>query len=148
MRQNFAREFGASLVVDPSSGDVLDAVKEATDSEGVDFVFDCAGVPATLASGVSALKALGTFVNMAIWGGPAPLNAMEMMSKEAVYRASISYTPRDYEEVIAALGDGRFVRPERMITKKIKLGDVVKEGYEALHGGGDLHCKILVDLEM
>lgn len=45
-RQNFAREFGASKIINPLTEDVNQVVLDATQGRGADVVFDCAGVPA------------------------------------------------------------------------------------------------------
>ena len=39
------------------------------------------------------------------------------------------------------------MEPGPMITGRIRLEDVVKDGFEVLEGGVGEHCKILVDLE-
>lgn len=40
------------------------------------------------------------------------------------------------------------LRPEKMITGKIKLDDVVEQGFEILLGEErNEHCKILVDVQ-
>jgi len=45
-RQNFAREFGATRIINPLKEDVVQLVRELSDGRGADVVFDCAGVPA------------------------------------------------------------------------------------------------------
>lgn len=39
------------------------------------------------------------------------------------------------------------LNPERMITSKIKLDEVVEKGLKALVGQKESHCKILVDMQ-
>ena len=45
-RQNFARQFGATQVVNPINEDVTKAVLAMSHGRGADVAFDCAGVPA------------------------------------------------------------------------------------------------------
>jgi threonine dehydrogenase-like Zn-dependent dehydrogenase len=45
-RRKFAMEFGASIVFDPRSDDVVKKTREISGGVGVDVVFDCAGVAA------------------------------------------------------------------------------------------------------
>jgi threonine dehydrogenase-like Zn-dependent dehydrogenase len=45
-RQNFAKEFGASLVVNPIKENLNETVLGLSEGRGADVVFDCAGVPA------------------------------------------------------------------------------------------------------
>ena len=39
------------------------------------------------------------------------------------------------------------LNPEKMITSKIKLDEVVEKGFQALVNDRDSHCKILVDVQ-
>jgi threonine dehydrogenase-like Zn-dependent dehydrogenase len=39
------------------------------------------------------------------------------------------------------------LRPEKMITAKIKLGDAVDKGFQELIDHRDRHCKILIDAQ-
>lgn len=45
-RQEFAKEFGASRVINPKTEDVKAILLDITGGRGVDVAFDCAGVPA------------------------------------------------------------------------------------------------------
>jgi threonine dehydrogenase-like Zn-dependent dehydrogenase len=65
-RQNFAKEFGADEVLDPRSVDVVEKVKGMTGEEGVDVVFDCAGVAKGLETACKVIRVKGTVVNVAI----------------------------------------------------------------------------------
>lgn len=65
-RQNFAKEFGADEVLDPRSVDVVEKVREMTGGEGVDVVFDCAGVAVGLETACKVIRVKGTVVNVAI----------------------------------------------------------------------------------
>lgn len=56
--------------IDPVKEDVANFCKSMTKNRGIDLVFDCAGVPAGLASGFQALKLEGMYVNVAVWEKP------------------------------------------------------------------------------
>ena len=66
-RKDFAKEFGAHYVVDPSKDDLVKTVRDICGGTGVNIVYDCAGVQAGLDAGVQALAARGTYVNIAVW---------------------------------------------------------------------------------
>lgn len=67
MRKDFAKEFGAHVVLDPTQDDIVARCLELTNKKGVDVTFDAAGVQVGLDAAVNALKARGTHVNIAIW---------------------------------------------------------------------------------
>jgi threonine dehydrogenase-like Zn-dependent dehydrogenase len=66
-RQNFAKEFGATHLIDPRHEDTVKRAKEITGGLGPHVVLDAAGVPASLKNACLAVRARGTIVNLAIW---------------------------------------------------------------------------------
>ena len=66
-RKEFAKQFGAHYVIDPTKEDVVKTVKEICGGQGVNLVYDCAGVQPGLDSAILALRARGTLVNVAVW---------------------------------------------------------------------------------
>ena len=145
-RRSMAANLAASLLLDPSEGSVVAAIMEHTSNDGVDVVFDCAGVPASLKLACAAVRSRGEIVNLALWGAPVEWDLNNLQGKEASWRPSMCYSDQDIREVIEALGSGK-MEPKAMITRRIKLENVVRDGFEALEGGQGEHCKILVDLE-
>ena len=49
----------------------------------------------------------------------------------------------DFDEVLQAISSGR-MKPEKMITKKVDLKDVVEEGFQTLIRDKDNQVKILI----
>lgn len=86
-RKEFARYFGASVVLDPSQEDVVARVRELTGGVGVDVVLDAAGVKASLDSAFGAVRARGTVVNVAIWEKEVPFNPNLLVFGEKTYKA-------------------------------------------------------------
>ncbi|KAF2466188.1 GroES-like protein [Lindgomyces ingoldianus] len=144
-RQRFAREFGAHHVIDPKTNDLVAASKELSGSDGPDVVFDCAGVPASLATACQAVKARGTVVNVAIWEKEVPFQPNMLVFKEAKYTAVLGYQREDFQAVIDHLANGS-LKPEKMITSKIRLEDLVEGGIKALINDKESHVKILVEV--
>lgn len=63
------RELGAEVVINRGERDVLDAVREATNGEGVDVVYDAVGA-ATIEQSIAATKRRGTCVLYGAGSGP------------------------------------------------------------------------------
>ncbi|KAI0411429.1 GroES-like protein [Xylaria grammica] len=144
-RQNFAKQFGATQVVNPLSDDVTKAVRDLSNGRGVDVSFDCAGVPASIKSACTAVKAKGTVVNLAIWEKEVPFNPNWMTAKESTYKSVLGYRRKDFEAVIENLRTGA-IKPDGMITAKIKFENVVEDGIKRLISDKDNHVKIIVDV--
>ncbi|CAH0045076.1 unnamed protein product [Clonostachys solani] len=145
-RQRFAKEFGASSVINPVKEDVNKVVLELTGGKGVDVAFDCAGVPASVKSACENVRTKGTVVNVAIWEKEVPFNPNWITWKESSYKSVLGYGPEDFKAVIENLGTGSIV-PQKMITAKIELDNLVRDGIGALISDKDNHVKILVDME-
>lgn len=144
-RQRFAREFGAHHVLDPKTYDLVAISKELSGSDGPDVVFDCAGVPASLTTACTAVKARGTVINVAIWEKEVPFNPNMLVFREAKYSAVLGYQRKDVQAVIDQLASGN-LKPEKMITSKIQLEDLVEGGIKALIHDKESHVKILVEV--
>ncbi|KAI0100781.1 dehydrogenase [Nemania sp. FL0031] len=144
-RQEFAKQFGATHVFNPTKLDVVKEIYKLTDGLGAHVAFDCAGVPASLESSTRSVRARGTIVNVAIWEKPVPFNPNNLVFFEKKYIACLAYVMDDFDKVIAAISEGR-LRPESMITRKISLDRVPEDGFEVLINDKDTHVKLLVDL--
>lgn len=101
---------------------------------------------ASLETACSAIKPRGTVVNVAIWEKAVPFNPNSLVFKEGKYVAVLGYQHQDFQDVIKAIADGK-LKPERMITSKIHINDLVEKGIWALVKEKDKHVKILVDIK-
>lgn len=144
-RQRFAREFGAHHVIDPTTYDTVKMSRQLSGKDGPDVVFDCAGVPASLKTACTAVKARGTVVNVAIWEKEVPFNPNMLVFREAKYTAVLGYQRKDVQAVIDQLAAGK-LKPSKMITSKIQLEDLVEGGIKALINDKESHVKILVEV--
>lgn len=72
-RSEMVRELGLASgddVMNPLIVSVPEECRSRTEGKGVDVVFDCAGIPAGLKAGTDALRAGGTYMNVAGWELP------------------------------------------------------------------------------
>ena len=141
-RQEFARRQGA-FVVDPTTDDVRARVAELTGKVGVDFAFEAAGVPPSLATAISATRPAGTVVNLAVWKTSIELDPNKVFLSEQRLTGSSCYCGQDFPAVIAMVADGR-IAAEDLVTAHVELADVVTGGFEELLAHRDEHVKILV----
>lgn len=146
-RQEFAKHFGAHHIVDPSKQDVVSTCLELCGGvNGPDIAFDCAGVPASIKTACTAVRARGAVINVAIWEKEIPFNPNWLTFREASLKSVLGYQKKDYEGVLDALGKGT-LKPKAMITGKIKMNKLVDDGYMPLIHEKDKHVKILVDMK-
>ena len=84
-RREFAKQFGAHHVIDPTKQDVVEEVEKFTNGEGVDVGFDAAGVQVAVDTAFKAIKARGMLVNIAVWEKRATLNMNDIVFRERAY---------------------------------------------------------------
>ncbi|KAF2460517.1 chaperonin 10-like protein [Lineolata rhizophorae] len=145
-RKAYARQFGATHIIDPLVENVRQRCQELCEGQGVHVVFDCAGVQAGLDEAVHAVRARGTIVNVAIWEKPCTINPNVLVFKERKYLGVATYMEGDFQQVLDAISEGR-MSPERMITKKIRLDQVEEEGFQALIRDKENQVKVLVEVD-
>lgn len=146
-RQEFATNFGAHYIIDPTKEDVAKRALEICGGfNGPDIAWDCAGVKASVKAAFQSIRPRGTVVNVAIWEDEIPFNPNWLVFGEKRYVATLGYQAKDFEGTIKALGEDR-LKPAAMITSKIPMESLVKEGYTPLIEEKDKHVKILVDVK-
>ncbi|KAI9718649.1 MAG: hypothetical protein M1828_006657 [Chrysothrix sp. TS-e1954] len=143
-RMEFAKHFGANTIIDPTKEDVVAKCRELTNGRGVHVVFDAAGVQKALDTAIEAMRVRGTLVNIAIWEQPATVQATRMLLKEKKYQGIVTYARGDFQEVLDAISSGKMA-PASMITKKIKMDDILEEGFKTLINDKVNQVKVLVD---
>ena len=81
-RLAMAKDFGADYSINPMKEDLDAFINKLTDGEGVNVIFEAAGVPALLAHATSQLSPAGRLVAMTFGKEPIPVNFKEINAKE------------------------------------------------------------------
>ena len=117
---------------------------ELTGGRGVDVVIEASGSPDAMAVAMAAVRNGGTIVSVGVWLAPAPCDYMTLLLKEVTIVGSKGYSGSDFPDVIAALADGRIRGAEQIITTRIRLADVIEQGFDVLERDSSAHVKVLV----
>lgn len=133
---------GAHTVLDPTTTNVPDAIRDLTGGAGVDIAFECAGIDKVLASAIGSVRPGGTVVNVAIWGHVPQVAMNDLVMSEITVIGSLAYCG-DHPDTIALLREGR-VDAEQFITGRIGLGSLVDGGFRELIDNKEENVKILV----
>jgi Zn-dependent alcohol dehydrogenase len=146
-----ARRFGATHVVNASSGDAVEAVRALTPPPsgpgthpgGVDFAFDCIGVRATMEQishvvrpGVFGASRGGVAVLVGVPTTAFEMDAQDMLLGEKTFRGSIggSCIPeRDFPMFLRWSQEGRFDLGA-LVTRRYRLSEI-NEATTALERG-------------
>ncbi|KAL6304648.1 alcohol dehydrogenase GroES domain protein [Sparassis latifolia] len=142
-RRETAVEFSASIAFDPSSTDVVAETRRATQGQGADVVFDCAGIQASIDTAIVAARPRGNVTNVAIWEKSPVIDLTTMTHKEVTISSAVG-CDRVHNDLIRAVADGKLTGLEALITRKIAFEDVVEKGILALIHEKDTQIKVLV----
>ncbi|CAF4997431.1 unnamed protein product, partial [Rotaria sp. Silwood1] len=138
-----ARELGATLIINGKEENISQQIKAFTGGLGADVYLDAAGVQSTFTTGIASLRNGGRAILVAIFGKPVALDAMDLVMREITIKGIVCYR-HIFPEVIKLI-DSKQMDVERLITRKIKLNDIVKDGFEALVSDPS-EIKILIDI--
>ena len=105
-RKQFATDFGAHFVLDPTMDDIVARVWEICDGQGANVAFDAAGVQAGLNQAILALRARGTLVNIAVWEKEATIRPNDLVFREKSYMGTATFVKGDFQDVINAIASG------------------------------------------
>ena len=133
VRQEYAKNSGADVLIDPADGDVAEAIRAATDGYGADIAFECTGAEACFHQLLDGVHTGGTVVITSIWEKPVTLDLNDVCIPEKKVVGSICYCGDDFDDVIRLMDEGK-IPANGFITKKVALDDIVSEGFETLPG--------------
>ena len=138
-RRTLAGRLGSPVIVDPASQDLGTMVRDEVGALGVDFVFECSGLPGPFASALECLKPGGTLVQLGVGMEPVPLIPVTLVVREHVIKGALGYS--DYfESAIRLLHEGLDIEP---VTSEVRGLAEVGQAFADLSGGADL-CKVLI----
>ena len=137
-----AKEVGATHIINGKSEDIPAQIKKLTNG-GADVFLDAAGVQATFDNGIKSLRNGGTAVLVALFGKPVTHDAFDQVVREITVKGIIAYR-NIFPQVIQLIDSGR-MPVEKLVTQKIKLDNIVADGFEAL-ASNPSQVKILVDI--
>ncbi|KAF5692408.1 alcohol sorbitol dehydrogenase [Fusarium denticulatum] len=105
--------------------------KKLCGGEGVQVVFDCAGMQSTLENALAASRPRAVIVNVALWSTEVTISPNYFMLNERTFKGAATYTASVFQEVLDALARGD-LKPEPMITSLIEMEDIEEKGLKAL----------------
>ena len=143
-RREVAIKLGADHVFNPRMiRDLKDRVLDITGGHGVDTVFDCSGVAQAFRSATTFLKRGGQILVKGIITKDVPINPFDFAMNEWRLQGSWAYYFGEFPLVVEFLG--KKISPvEEMITRKIKLIEVIRHGFNILASPTNQEIKIIV----
>jgi (R,R)-butanediol dehydrogenase/meso-butanediol dehydrogenase/diacetyl reductase len=141
-RLELAKQCGATEVINIAAEDPLQRARQLTNGDGFDVVVECAGQPDGAHLAAQLTRTRGRLILMGVFDKPAPLDLTDIVFREKTVTGSMSGYGY-FDESIAMMTDPRF-QGESLITRRIRLDDLVEKGLGALLNEKGKHVKILV----
>jgi threonine dehydrogenase-like Zn-dependent dehydrogenase len=138
-RRALAQQLGADLVLNPGEQSVAEAHIGAA-GKAAPVVFECVGVEGTLRQAMELVDRAGRVVVVGVCMKEDRIYPMVGINKQLTLKFVLGYTPAEYAEALAALGDGS-VDTSPMVTRTVSLEEL-PAAFEALADPHD--CKIVV----
>jgi len=139
-RRALAGQLGADLVVDPGETDLLGAVTAAAGGPPP-IVFECVGVEGTLQQAMELVARAGRVIVVGVCMKEDKIHPMVGINKVLTMQFVLGYTPAEYAETLAALGDGT-VDTSPLVTRTVTL-DKLPAAFAALADPHD--CKVVLE---
>ena len=143
-RLTMLRDLGATEAFNITQCDPEQELLERTDGVGVDVAIECTGSESGINLCFSALRKRGMYVQSGLSLGQVKVSPWQWSLKDINMCGLWCANRNDYPGMIRLIADGR-IPVTKLITKRIKLDDIVTEGFEALARNKDKkELKILV----
>ncbi|MQT14999.1 2,3-butanediol dehydrogenase [Segnochrobactrum spirostomi] len=134
------------IPLNPKRDNVVEAIRDQTEGHaGADVALECVGAEAALATCIDAVRRQGVVVQVGLHVGKPALDAFAVTFKDIDVRGSWCYSTQMWPRVASMIGGG-ILPAEKVVTRRIKLADVVSEGFERLLSPAGEDLKILIDL--
>ena len=123
-RLAFAKQFGATTLINSADGHAADRVMELTEGAGVDVAIEAVGLPETLAICQAIVAAGGRIANVGVHATPVELHM------ERLWDRNISLTTRLVDTVttpmlLKVVRSGK-LQPGKLVTHRFAMNDIMK----------------------
>ena len=145
---SMAKEFGATVCINPMEQDLDKAVQEMTGGEGVDVTVDAAGAPGGLNSASINTRRGGEIVVVAMATRPQEFVSYNIVFREQTIRASQLELPEDFQASLDIINNpANHAMLRKFITHCLPMEEV-ETGLELLTKRGEKKdIKILIQVD-
>jgi len=127
-RLELARQLGADRVIDVTREDLQEIVAAETGVRGVDAAVECAGAAPSAAACLLAVRKMGRYVQVGIFGREVPLAFDTVLYKQLQVFGSVGHSVKTWAGVMRVL-EQRKIRLSPLITHRLPLSRW-REGFD------------------
>jgi (R,R)-butanediol dehydrogenase/meso-butanediol dehydrogenase/diacetyl reductase len=134
------------VTLNPKRDDVSEVIRAATEGGvGCDVAIECVGNEHALKACLDAVRKQGVVVQTGLHPHENPLDWFAVTFKDVDIRGSWAYPTHYWPRVIRMIATG-LLPAAKVVTKRIRLENAVKDGFGALLDPSGAQLKILIDL--
>lgn len=142
-RQELAKKYGASVVLEPEDPALHHRILERSDGLGAELVIEAAGSPSSLRTAVEVARKGGKIVVLGVFHQEVALDYRSILMMEKQIIGSVIYQRQDFAEAIDIMARGN-IDPAYHITADLPLTDIVSHGFIPLCEDKAKHIKIQI----
>ena len=141
-RLKLAQEFGIDYIINPLEEDITKSVMNITKDEGVNVVFEAAGIPSLLQNAIEILSVAGRLVPMTFSKEPSPIDFKAVNAKELTILGT-RHQYQKFDESVK-LVETKLDKINKLVTHVIPFKDYEK-AFEILENKLEDVCKVVLD---
>ncbi len=142
-KSEYARQLGASAILNPEDNNLKEKILNITGDRDIDKVFECVGKKETPGLACDLVKKGGTVMLIGVSPEPSKINTTNVVISEKKIFGVHGYDSFNFEETLKLICENK-LKVDTLITRKIYLDSIVKEGLEELIKNPMQNIKILV----
>lgn len=139
-----AEEFGADVVINSKTDDLIEKVMEITDGTGVDVAIDAAGAGITFEQAVLCARPAGVVVSMGFSDKPSGIRELDITKNELDIRGS-RLNNNKFPQVIEWFESGK-INPDKIISDSFHFTDIVK-AFDKIKNAPDDTLKVILTFD-
>jgi 2-desacetyl-2-hydroxyethyl bacteriochlorophyllide A dehydrogenase len=134
-RLSLAKKFGADLVWNPATTDVVREIMELTDGYGCDVYIEATGHPKAVGQGLDMIRSLGRFVEFSVFNDPALIDWSVIGNGKELNLLGAHLSPYTYPTVIEWLENGKL--PADGVVTHVYSIDEWEKAYQMVDRGSE-----------
>lgn len=142
-KKEIVEKIGATYI-DSKENDPIEAVKEWSNGQMADVVYECVGIEPTLNTALNVSSIGSKIMIMGVFEKQPKFNINLFQEGERILLGSQA-NAYEIKDVLDYMSKG-LIPTKDLVTKKITLENIVDEGLEELLVNGDKHTKIVVKI--
>ena len=142
-RKELIESYGGTYI-DSSKTDLIEYVKQWSDGNLADVVYECIGIEPTLDQAIRISKPGAKIMVMGVFGRKPVIDMNTVQEAERVIYTSQAHV-NEIATALAYINDGK-INAKELVTREVTLDTLVEDGFEYLIKHGPENIKVLIHI--